>query len=313
MIGTLVGANARLERLLVNVGHKWSNWRIVSSLCYRAGEHLAAKAPAECERVARLNADGLLCGSLKERMFRQMYFHGSYEPEITHLIQKLAAPGQVWFDIGANIGYYTILLSTSVGPTGQVVAFEPNPSAADFLDRSIALNKRNNVHLFRNAVSDSSEEDVVLHVPHGCDVEGGSGRASLIRQRDVAASSSVPIKTISIDGLLRRGQRPPEFVKIDVEGYEERVLAGMRETLASVPPKLIICEANQQIDSLTSPSALIKYVAEFGYAIFRIRSDGLRAYALGDNLHPRDDANLAFVHSSAYTSALINDLLRRNA
>ena len=92
-----------------------------------------------------------------------------YEPHVTKALRNLLKPGDVFVDVGANIGYFTLLASTLVGPSGNVISFEPNPNNCELLRRSLTQNNVANVRLHQNAVAESPQR--ILLTDGGADSE----------------------------------------------------------------------------------------------------------------------------------------------
>lgn len=169
------------------------------------------------------------------------YLKGDAEPEVQQALAELVKPGQTVYDVGANIGFFTILCSRLVGPQGRVYAFEPIPQNLATLRHNVALNGLGNVTIVEKALSSSTGTAEMFVSPwsafHSLNVEGAT------KQEDHGPDvGEVTVQTVTLDEFLRgEGVRAPDLVKIDVEGAELIVLAGMRETLRSVKP-LLLCE-----------------------------------------------------------------------
>lgn len=162
---------------------------------------------------------------------RKMFLHGNdglalslfkvYEPEQTELVKKNVKKGDIVLDIGANIGYYTLLFAQLVGPHGRVYAFEPDPSNFDLLKKSIELNGYQNVTLIQKAVSNKSGK-IKLYL--------GDGNRAINRIYDAGmndARQSVEVDIVNLDNYFQDYTGKIDFVKIDVEGSEGGVLEGM--------------------------------------------------------------------------------------
>lgn len=157
-----------------------------------------------------------------------------YEPLETGLLLRYVVPGTLVVDIGANIGYYTLLAARATGPGGQVIAFEPEPANRHLLSTNIALNGYGNVEVRAEAVSDrEGEARLFLN-----DVNRGDHR--LIDPGD--GRPSVRVKTVTLDTALKNVQAGRAFVKMDVQGHEWNAFQGMRETLARVPQVALVTE-----------------------------------------------------------------------
>ncbi|CAN5672027.1 FkbM family methyltransferase [soil metagenome] len=180
---------------------------------------------------------------------------GTYEPDQTALFERLVGPGSVVFDLGAHIGYYTLLAATLVGAKGRVLAFEPNPRNLKFLRVHARMNRLSNTEVLAMAAGQSPG---VAKFVRG----SGSGTGRL----DPAGSLEVDVTSVDLaasgKGLV------PDFLKIDVEGAEVLLLSGAKETLASARPVIFLSThgadlRRQSKDLLTS----------FGYRFERIGED----------------------------------------
>jgi FkbM family methyltransferase len=120
-------------------------------------------------------------------------------------------------DIGANIGVYSFPISRLVGRTGRVFAYEPGTEARSFLQRGRELNKTDNLEIMPLALSDNQRVGRLLH--------GGSSELNALG--DGGAGETVDITSLD-DEDVARSWPPPDFVKIDAEGEEERILRGAR-------------------------------------------------------------------------------------
>ena len=214
-------------------------------------EHLA---PSSHLVEVEINLGFKLLLDLKEPSQRMIYFFGNYDErhEIA-LLRKLLAPGDVFWDIGANIGFYTLTASTLVGPEGLVVAFEPGPQAWRALMANLHLNHRTNIIPFKLAVTDAYGWVTLYSRPEIAD-----GGASLIPPPDPSSRADL-CPAVNLDGFYKDfGGAPPTFIKLDVEGAEDRVLAGSRRLLAGPDPPLLLIEMN-------NPQTVSDYLQNLGF------------------------------------------------
>ena len=158
--------------------------------------------------------------------------HRIHEPEETHILESLVKEGMSVVDIGANIGYYSVLFSRWAGPTGHVYAFEPDPDNFRVLERNISLNQSRNITAERMAVSDSNEP-IKLFIS-----EESRGDHRSFESDESRASVEVPATTL--DSYLK-GKRV-DLIKMDIQGAEAIALEGMRETLQKNPGLVIVTE-----------------------------------------------------------------------
>jgi FkbM family methyltransferase len=170
------------------------------------------------------------------------YITGDAEPEVQESLTELIKPGQVVFDVGANIGFLTILCSRLVGAAGVVYAFEPMPDNAKVLRHNLMLNGLENVIVVEKAVSSETGTAELFVSPwsaaHSLNVAGASKQ----NNRGPEAQKPIVVDTITLDDFLAgEGVRAPDLVKLDVEGAEVLALEGMRGTMESARP-LLLCE-----------------------------------------------------------------------
>ena len=166
------------------------------------------------------------------------YWLGTYEPELQAAISDLVKPGQIVYDIGANIGYITLLFTKRIGDQGHVYAFETLPANVTRLIHNIELNALKEwVTVIQAAVQDRSGLAEFLVAPSTGmgKVNGSAGRAS------VDYEESIQVEGISIDDFIEdTGNLLPDIVKIDIEGGEVLALPGMVKLLHAHHPILLI-------------------------------------------------------------------------
>jgi FkbM family methyltransferase len=157
-----------------------------------------------------------------------------YEPLETRLLLDRLKPGQTFVDIGANIGYYTLLAARQVGPTGRVYAFEPDEENFNLLQKNIQINGYQNVTLSPRAVSSQSgSAKLYLNPLNRGDhrlVDSGDGRAA------------VAIEQIALDDYFNPLETLPHFIKMDIQGAESGALAGMKKILVRCPRVILVSE-----------------------------------------------------------------------
>jgi|HubBroStandDraft_5_1064220.scaffolds.fasta_scaffold276288_1 FkbM family methyltransferase len=161
------------------------------------------------------------------------FVYDSWEPEVTQAIDKLAATGMIAVDIGAQSGFYTLLLSKRVGAGGKVIAFEPLPANFRMLEENIRLNNIQNVIMRRDAVADHSGE-ISFHFP----VEEASLVAGPLLPEDEKGEFFV--NCVSLDDFVSHENIRPGLIKMDVEGAEGSVVEGALTTIRQFHPVLVI-------------------------------------------------------------------------
>jgi FkbM family methyltransferase len=205
---------------------------------------------------------------------RKMFCHGNdglalsifktYEPSQTQIVKNYVKEGDSVIDVGAHVGYYTLLLSQLVGKTGKVYAFEPDPKNFELLKKNIEVNGFENVELIQKAVSNKTE---IIKLYLG-DEDRATNRIYDAQLNDT--KKSIEIKTISLDEYIK--DKKIDFVKIDVEGSELGVLKGMKS----------IFQENKQIKIITEffpflieksgnkPKEILKELENLNFEMFEI-------------------------------------------
>jgi FkbM family methyltransferase len=192
------------------------------------------------------------------------FISGTSELPVQRALAEHIRPGNVVYDIGANVGFFSLIASKLVSSAGAVYTFEPVSENGDSINRNITLNRLQNVRFFEVAVGGSSgSADLFL-----TDWDGGS-TLSTSAVKTAQPLSRRTVRVVALDSFIQaEGLRRPDFVKIDVEGVELELLEGMSGTLAETKPVLLY-----EIDDGDRASferrwkELDTYVAEFGYTI----------------------------------------------
>lgn len=182
----------------------------------------------------------ILQGRLRGKMwivgsFNHGCWLGSYEYSKRRRFEAEIKPGNIVFDIGAHVGFYTLLASELVKPNGEVIAFEPFERNQLLLRAHLKMNRVMNVQVFDAAVSDRCG---VERFETACDTSAGR----------ISATGELEIVTLSLDGLVASGRVPvPDVLKIDVEGGEFKVLSGAKSILARNRPIVFLATHSAEI------------------------------------------------------------------
>lgn len=198
-------------------------------------------------------------------LIQSMIFHfGVWEPNISWVMQQLLKPGDVVADVGANIGYDSLLASLLVGQAGAVVSVEAAPSTFEKLQSNLALNGCSNVRALNFAVSDHRGV-LTLYTGNQNNVGASSAIASADRQ------IAVEVTACPLDELLTEGERKRlRLIKMDIEGAEPVVLDRFLRTLALYGDQTsLIVEASPQFDRSTWTKLFGQFV-DAGFAAYGI-------------------------------------------
>ncbi len=165
---------------------------------------------------------------------RNAYLVNEHEPEIVGFFSGLCQPGMRVLDIGAHIGYFTLLSSVKVGAEGRVLTFEPNPVNYRKITTMVGLNSLKNVTVLPNAASDC-ECTVSFAVE-------STGQMGHITESQQGGEQTVTVQAVRVDDAVQRsGLDRVDLIKLDVEGAEPKALAGMEGILRRWGPT-VVCE-----------------------------------------------------------------------
>ena len=199
------------------------------------------------------------------------YWLGTYELAQQKIFQKYMKEGNVVFDIGAHVGFYTLLANQLVGKKGKVFSFEPNPRNIIFFKKHMELNRCDTVTLFQKAVTEKSGRAAF-------DGSSGSATGFVVGVKDNASGQKeriIKIETVAIDDLVFNKVIPsPDFIKIDVEGSEMAVLRGAKRTLQEFSPRVFISSDQDARD----------FLILLGYTLNAIGGDHNESFAIKNNV-----------------------------
>jgi len=191
------------------------------------------------------------------------------EPQVVAFIERVVQEGWVAADIGAFAGYYTLLLSKLVGPTGQVHSFEPVPENFELLNSNVKLNRCSNVTMNQLAAAARAGDTEFTrlrgrYMPYG----------TLLPKHDWSRYEEISVPTNSVDNYLAsRGWPPLHFAKIDVEGAEARVVEGMSETLRRFSPVLLIEIHDSVQHDRVEARRTLNLLFDIGYSVYSLEDD----------------------------------------
>ena len=210
--------------------------------------------------------------SLTPHLLRQ----GCWEPDVTRFFLRIVKPGMRVVEVGANVGYYTLLACSLVGPTGRVTAFEANPAAVTLTRRSLLVNGfRDRATIVEMAVTDAPGT-VILH-----QLDQRQGDGSLFDFSDDQLRfagdrvTKVEVPSTSLDAFFDRDE-PIDLIRMDVEGAEPLVFDGMRRILERNPRIKIMLEFfPERIErSGRQPVKFLETIKAIGFRIQTVGSRG---------------------------------------
>jgi FkbM family methyltransferase len=250
--GTLVPSwvTSTLVRMLVRVS--WRPLPIGLSPTWRFGDIRPGWASFPRRLAVRLSRrpgvrpvvtvswynDTRLTLDVRTDMGASLFLSGAYEPNEVRFITTLLRQGQTAVDIGANVGWLTLVMAAAVGPTGRVVAVEPSPREHAVLEDHLARNRLSWVIARPEAVADRRGA-LTLHIADHA--HPGQNTFGAFAYGDVREVDAIMVPTITMDAIIRDDAiGPVALVKMDVEGAEYRVLLGAGNTLRQVRPVFLL-------------------------------------------------------------------------
>ena len=205
--------------------------------------------------------------------FALFYEAHRYERAEQRVLWSQITPGSTFVDVGAHIGFYTLLAAKRVGRQGRVVSFEPDPDTHARLARNVEANPdlARRIRLLEFAVSDSAGSAQLYR-----GTRGNMGGNSLAATDGASAAS---IQTTTLDHVFSNEALDPgrAVVKIDVEGHEMNALRGFRQTLSGPRKPILVIEASDELQRRAGASSeqLVQELESYGYRLFEIRRRGL--------------------------------------
>lgn len=221
-----------LYRHRFNPAVRWARQRVAGALGDTRDGVLIARGPLAGHRFAFSDSVAM--------------WIGGHEPAVARTLARELRPGQVAYDVGAHVGFTAMLMAKAVGPTGRVLAFEPDPDNFELLARNVEI----------NGLSAYVEP---RRLALGAEPGGGSLKRlplSINTRVDAGGSGEVQISTLDAE-VFERGVPFPALILVDVEGMEEAVFRGATRLLAEHAPAILLEEG---------PADLLRLLADLGYA-----------------------------------------------
>lgn len=187
------------------------------------------------------------------------YIQGIFERGTTEVFRRVVKNGMTVVDVGANIGYYTIIAACLVGQEGTVFSFEPHPGNYEKLRENVEVNGYTNCYLVNKTISDKREmTKFYLH--------SDSGRSSLLHTED--ERNWLEVETIALDEFFEAEKVIPDIIKMDIEGAEPLALNGMKIFIEECEGLILFIEYayNQEY--------IFRFLDERGFELYFIRVNG---------------------------------------
>jgi len=235
------------------------------SSCYLGGSRALCKS---------VHGHKLLVDTRDLSLTPHLLTDGYWEHWITDFIARTVEPGWRVIEVGANYGYYTLLLADLVGPSGHVTAFEANPTIASLLSNNIEINGfRDRARGEQFVVADAAGRDVRFRVWKNHIASSGLFATLEQAERFGDSLEEMTLKTTSLDQYFAQGTKV-DFIKMDAEGAEPLILRGAERLLReNCAIKVVIEFVPENIAATMDPEAFLDSLSALGFGIFRIDED----------------------------------------
>lgn len=215
-----------------------------------------------------LKGSRIILGALEGAGGGATVYFNMMEPMQTAYFSRMVKEGQVVFDVGANVGYYTILGAKLVGMQGKVFAFEPLARNIAYLHRHVSLNRLSNVSIIPCACSDKIE--VAAFYP---EENAAVGHLESTSDKPFTAGSKITlVPTLTLDAVSNKLSVWPDILKIDVEGAELSVLKGAKNILSNYKPTIFL-----SVHSEALRNVCLAYLTTFNYEFTPLLDDAQHA------------------------------------
>jgi len=191
---------------------------------------------------------------------------GDYEPAVTRFLRGVVQPGDVVVDIGANQGFHTLTLGMSVVPGGHVHAFEPHPRTRRILEENLASNGMHHTVTVVDAVAWESDGELTFRARAG-EAAGSYVRDAFAIPDDRVEGEDVTVRAVDILRFLEDLPRPPQLIKLDAEGSEERILRRAADFLRAHHPTIVTEVLPSTFADTAALESWERWLRDLGYEI----------------------------------------------
>lgn len=224
---------------------------------------LAQVLPPDGELQTKLASGEVIFVDTRDHLHRIIAFFGFQDKKIAKLLPTLLGRGNCFVDVGANCGAMSLAAASLVGPSGRVVAFEPNPRQAALLEKSAKANGFD-IEVKCIGLSDSSGL-VEMIIPKGCSGYGAIADGKAASEHDEVIEIQV---CVSGEAMVANELAQIDLLKVDIEGHEENFFKGAKEFLSEHPPVHILCELSGEEPFWDRDS--IQVLRQMGYEFYGI-------------------------------------------
>ena len=257
-----------IQEELIHIRHKLKFGLIkkpsrINTLLVRGIEKIIRSTPDEMVIKTLYDFKLKINPGVDKGVERSIYNTGTYEAGTLHAFDLLLKNGDIFFDIGSNIGLMTLYASRKVGRSGQVHSFEPEPGTYKILEENCLINRVENIFLNKIALGSEEMEGVIYP-----NLDINRGAASLVRQ-DGTNGSRIWINTLD-QYLSNRDIKKIKLIKVDIEGYEIEMLKGALKLLSSENAPILCIEYSKDVKSVGEVSTIYDLLKEVNnYQVYK--------------------------------------------
>lgn len=219
----------------------------------------------------------LMWVTLPEPSSTEIFLNGCTDPPLTDFLERFVQKGQTFVDLGAHLGYFSLLAHHLVGHTGRVIAFEPTPSSFGVLRRNIT---RTNIEAFSYAAwRERAILDFNLYGHRFSAYNSFFEPRVAAQYRDKLKPRTIQVPAISLDEFIVERRVHPQIIKIDAESSELCILQGAQQSLRMYRPVLIVEVGDLAIKGAAGSAQIVAYLRDqLGYAPFEWKEHALRPH-----------------------------------
>lgn len=251
---------------------------------WQACQSAIANYHAPCIAQAKTFWGGMMEVDIREAVGSSIFIHGAYEPELSSFFYRFLQPGQTFVDVGAHVGYFSLLAADRIGEQGRAISLEP----CERTFWRLTKNTQSYKWIQRHRVAAWETETILTLNDYGPihSAFNSIGERRIHESAPPVKSTPFEIRAVALDDFFRETQTIPDVIKIDAESAEVQVLEGLRKTLQEIRPviTLEVGDYSHLIAKGLPRSIDFLRIAEcHDYLLYEPSLDGIRPHTLMDS------------------------------
>jgi FkbM family methyltransferase len=277
---------------------------------WQACQSAIANYHAPCIAQAKTFWGGMMEVDIREAVGSSIFIHGAYEPELSSFFYRFLQPGQTFVDIGAHVGYFSLLAAARVGEQGRVVSLEP----CERTFWRLTKNTQSSKWVQRHRVAAWESETLLTLHDYGPihSAFNSIGERRIHESAPPVKSTPFEVRAVPLDEFFQETQTKPDVIKIDAESAEVQVLHGLRKTLGSIRPVITLEVGDYShlvAKGLPRSIDFLQIAMAHDYSLYEPSLEGISPHALRDSDY--EYGNIVAVPNEKreeFESAFKNDL-----